>query len=319
MAFESQLTEFEGGGLAVGLSCTNLLADPICAAMFIQAWADTNSAGKLLNPPYFHSLPLRRPGNRKINHKPYTQLINHYKSCIHLEAKSPAKASNYATVSLAFPDDMVRACMTNAAKGWPCAASPFEALAALFWVCISNAKGVKEGLVDMSICLDVRKVLGLDKGFFGNCMVYGKVCGEEGLLEKRELPECSIAIGEVVRKMDIEGVMDLIEWLHGRSELGQSALSFKNNDDLICVNLDTMDPFSAVFEGGFGPMQVSYYVEPNWGEGQVVIFPWESTEGPLSRVVMVTLPEDEIAKLFEDALILQFSPTVLMGVHKFKH
>ncbi|KAL6215160.1 hypothetical protein ACLB2K_014591 [Fragaria x ananassa] len=160
------LTEFEDGGLAIGLSCTHLLADPTSATMFLKAWADASFPGKLLQPPFFHPLPPRRSGNKKPDHKPYTSLINHYKDSIKKSMQLPANKS-HTTVAFAFSNSMVRACIamaqpigaTNRSKP-----SPFEALAGLFWFCISKVKGIGNELINMSICMDVRTVLGLDKG-----------------------------------------------------------------------------------------------------------------------------------------------------------
>ncbi|THG19871.1 hypothetical protein TEA_014516 [Camellia sinensis var. sinensis] len=105
--------EFEGGGLAVGLSCIHRLIDPTCAAMFIKAWADITLGGKMLNPPLFHPLPLRRPINKKINHKPYTALIDHYKSS--LKKPIPIKTvPQHKTVTFSFTHEMVQSYMAMA-------------------------------------------------------------------------------------------------------------------------------------------------------------------------------------------------------------
>ncbi|XP_059639074.1 protein ECERIFERUM 26-like [Cornus florida] len=310
--FYLQLTEFEEGGLAIGLSCTHLLSDPICATMFIKAWADKTLGGNMVTPPLFHPLPPRRPGNRNINHQPYTHLITYYKS--YFDKPAPTINVPRSTVTLTFTSEMVQACMAMARN--PRAPdgstpSPFEALAALFWICIGNVKGMKSGLTNMSICLDMRKVLGLDKGFFGNCMVYNKVHGE--VLEGNQLSKASMAIREVVRKMDYDGVMDLIEWMERDDHLSPPLM---NGCDLICANLEGVDSYSAMFEDGFSPIRASYYIEPEIGEGQVLILPSSPLEGPYSRVVMVTLSKDEVVKLCENALILHFSPNISMGLNK---
>ncbi|XP_057960200.1 protein ECERIFERUM 26-like isoform X2 [Malania oleifera] len=314
--FYVQLTEFEEGGLAVGLSCSHLLADPVCATMFIKAWADTNLAAKMLSPPLFHPLPPRRPGNKNINHKPYIQLINYYKSSME-QKPVPVPASKCTTVTLAFAENMVQACMAMARAGNAndgSIPSPFEALAGLFWVCLSKGKGMGEGLINMSVGLDMRNMLGLDKGFFGNCMIYNKVHGRKCPLDKEGLPEAAKAIGKVVSKMDTEGIMDLLEWMWEHDSNDQCAPSMSNHD-LVCTNLETIDPYSAMFEEGVAPLRVSYYIEPMCREGHVFILP-SPGEGPLSRVVMVTLPEDEALRLCEDDFILHFSPTILMGVSR---
>ncbi|KAL6313077.1 hypothetical protein AAG906_006627 [Vitis piasezkii] len=259
--FYVQLTEFEEGGLAIGFSCTHLLADPICATMIIKAWADTSLLGEMPNPPLFHSsLPLIRPVN-SINHNPYTHLINHYKSS--LDNSTPVTNTKYTTIALLFTNPMVQA-------------------SGLFWTCISNVKGRREGLVNMSICLDMRKILGLDEGFFGNCMVYNAVHG--GI------------------SMDMK--YQKLLWLH---EDDRFSVLMGGCDHLICTNLEDVEPYSAMFEEGYAPVRVSYHIEPVSTEGQVLILPAPPEEGPLSRVVMVTLPENEVVKLCKDVLVLSFS------------
>ncbi|XP_041020612.1 protein ECERIFERUM 26 [Juglans microcarpa x Juglans regia] len=311
--FYVQVTEFEEGGLAIGLSCIHLLADPTCATMFIKAWADTTLPRKMLAPPFFDPLPPRRPGNRIPNHKPYTALIDHYNFSLH--NSNPSTDAKHTTITLAFSDHMVQACMdmtlsSSATPNKP-SPSPFEALAGLFWVCISKVKSLRNGLLNMSICLDARKVLGLHKAFFGNCMIYNKVHLDG--LEEHKLSQAARAIGEVVAKMDSEGIMDLIEWLEQNESLTPPLM---NSCDLICSNLEVVDIHSSEFIEKLRPIQVSYYVEPVFGIGQVLIFPALPGEGPLGRVAMVTLPEDEVIKLCEDELLMQFSPTILMGVNR---
>lgn len=173
-------------------------------------------------------------------------------------------------------------------------------------------KSLGFGLVNMSICLDARKVLGLHKAWFGNCMIYNKVHSDG--LEKHSMSQAARAIGEVVAKMDCEGIMELIEWLE---QIESSTPPLMNSCDLICANLEeVVDIYSTEFIEKFRPFQVSYYVEPVFGIGQVLIFPAPPGDGPLGRVAMVTLPEDEVIKLCEDELLLQFSPTILMGMNK---
>ncbi|PON57940.1 Transferase [Parasponia andersonii] len=316
--FYVQLTEFEDGGFAIGLSCLHLLADLTSATVFINSWAQTAFYGKML-ASYFHPLPPRKPSNKKAHHDipySYTPLINHYKSTTERSKSIPVVDTKYTTVSLAFADRMVRACLDEAqiidkTKKMGLGPSPFEALAGLFWVCISKAKGMTNGLLNMSVCLDMRNVLNLDKRFFGNCMVYNQV--HSGNLQGNDLSEAAKAIGEVVAKMDNEGVMDLIEWLQ---ENDHRDLPLMNGCDLVCASLGAVDPYLAVFGDGIRPIHASYYVEPVLGLGQVLILPGPPGEGPLSRVVMVTLPEDEIVKLCEDGLLLRFLPTILMGLNK---
>ncbi|KAL2318112.1 hypothetical protein Fmac_031988 [Flemingia macrophylla] len=299
--FYIQLTEFEEGGLAIGLSCTHLLADSTCATTFMKAWADISLGNKMITPPLFHPLPPPRPRNRNLNHHSHVELIHHYKSLI--EKPIALKDVRYTTISLGFSDHMVQACISMAQHNGPI--TPFEALAALFWVSLSKIKGLGNGLVDMSICLDVRKVLGLDYGFFGNCMLYNKVH-----VEGDKFSQAVNAIRDVVAKMDSEGIMDLIEWLENNDT---SSRTMMNGHDLVCASLEWVDPYLAVFQEWLKPIHVSQYVEPVLGEGQILILPGQQGEGPLSRVAMVTLTEEEAIKLCEDDVISQFSPSILMS------
>lgn len=59
---------------------------------------------------------------------------------------------------------------------------------------------MRDGLVNMSICMDMRKVLRSNKGFFGNCMVCNKV--HLGGFQKENFSQAASSISEVVAKMD---------------------------------------------------------------------------------------------------------------------
>lgn len=278
--------------------------------MFLKAWAETALGRPMTSPPLFHPLPPRRPSNIKQNHGHYNELINRYKNLTSLLPAVPQHVSN--TVTLEFSHQMVTACMTMH-KG---TLTPFEALAALFWVAISKVKGSKCGLINMSICLDMRKVLGLDKGFFGNCMIYNRVDCSISPLDHDELLvlEAGLAIKNVAKKMDNEGIMDLVEWLELNNH--QSPPPVMSGHDFICVNLENVEAYNLMFDHDEQnkPIRASYYVEPAVGEGQLIIFPsLESSEASLDRVVMVTLPGDETVKLCQEALVMKFCPTILYG------
>lgn len=154
-------------------------------------------------------------------------------------------------------------------------------------------------------------MLGLDKGFFGNCMVYNKVdLGKD--FDQKDISKPAFAIREVVRRMDYEGIMDLLEHLERNDDDVCSSYG-DHGDGLICVDMEGVEAYGCVFEEEIGkPVRVSYYVEPVVGEGHVVILPFSGGRDSYSRVVMVTLPGDEAVKLCEDALLMKFCPTILM-------
>lgn len=276
----------------------------------MNAWANTSLLHKMISPPIFHTLPSPSLRNKDTSHHTYTTLINHYNNShlskpINIPLITKPK---YTTITLGFSDEMVRACIAMAQTPNGPSPSPFEALAGLFWVCLSKIKGKKDNLLDLSICLDMRKTLGLNNEFFGNCMIYNKVNLDTEDKNKSLLPQAVRAIREVVSKMDSEGIMDLIEWLEDNDDVNCPTLM--NGCDLICASLEGVDPYLAMFEHGIKLMHVSYYIEPMVGEeGQVLIFLGPSHEGPLGRVAMVTLEENEAIKLCDDDLIAYFSPT----------
>ncbi|KAI3986329.1 hypothetical protein MKX01_002174 [Papaver californicum] len=312
--FYLQFTEFEEGGFAVGLSCTHLLADAMTATMFLKAWADTTLLRKIQSPPLFHPLALRKLcSSNTENHELYSDLINHYKSSIEgiCNPITASKGEEYSTITFAFSDDMVRKCIFEASSE----SSPFGALAALFWVCISKVKGTKVGVINMCVCLDMRNVLGLSKEFFGNCMVFNKVLGDIGVIEEEAgLTNAARAIQDAVGKMEEKGrIVDLIEWL--KKNTTSSHRSFKpiNGNDILCANWENLDPYSAEFDSGFKPVRASYHLGPVFGGGQVIILPSpKGSEASMGRVVMVTLLKDEAAELIEESLILNLSPNILM-------
>lgn len=304
----SQLTEFEDGGLAIGLSCSHLLSDAVCATMFIKAWADVTLRGKMTCPPLFHQLPAHRPGTASSNPEDtFTDLCGHCRTTTTRPATTPTIA--HRTITLAFSDRAVRLCMESARgdSGGP-GPSPFEAVAALIWAGVSRAKGLN-GLVGLTMGLDMRKVLGLADGFFGNCMVYSHIQPSHEVISASSAAE---AIRERMVKFEKERVKDLIGWLEHNdgTEPVQQMLAWS---DLLCVNLESIDPRWAIFEDGSSPIHTSYYIEPVCEGGQFLILPSLARDGPSSRAVMITLPGDQADRLLEDDLILSFAPTVLMG------
>uniref|UniRef100_A0A803N7U8 Uncharacterized protein n=2 Tax=Chenopodium quinoa TaxID=63459 RepID=A0A803N7U8_CHEQI len=297
--------------MAIGLSCSHLLADPFSATLLVKAWADRVLRGNIFIPPFFHPLPKIKLGLQKAHNQPNEHLINHYKSLI--EGPSPSKAHHSKTVALLFTDHMVQACMdltdlnglNNGSDP-----SPFAVLVGLLWVCISRVKGETNGLVDMSMGLDVRKVLELDQGYFGNCMIYTKVNGDDIGGDDQQL--ATQVIGEAIRKVNKEGIIDLIEWLDHYNNF--SPISSLDKGSLVFLNLETVDPYSAVFVEGYEPFKISYYNESAiLNKGKVLVLPSHPSEGKLSRLAIVTLPHNEAIELCEDKLLASFSPKIIMG------
>ncbi|CAI9088186.1 OLC1v1022445C1 [Oldenlandia corymbosa var. corymbosa] len=320
--FYIQITEFEEGGLAIGLSCTHLLSDPISAVMFMKSWAHMTVKGTMPSPLLYRPIKTLRKSDQTSHGHCHGNLSNglieHYKSTLRKPIAAGISEKKLTTVSLAFSDQMVRSCISAASSDVLLRPpTPFEALAGLFWTSISKIKGRREnGLIDMSVCLDMRKVLDLDENFFGNCMVYSKA-SSDGLGGTNELSEAVAGIEKVVDKMDAKTTMELIEWLEEATAKHISP-PLMNGLDLICANLEDVDTYSAIFCPNFKPILASFYIEPTAGEGSILVLPAPPDAGPFSRIVMITLAEDEAIELLKDESIQQFSPKVLMKMAEKK-
>lgn len=297
--FNYQVTEFEGGGFAVGLSCSHLLADPICATMFLKAWADTTLVQNITGPSIFHPRP--RPNN---------SLINYYKSSMEKPPPTLTTHAEHKTIALAFSNNAVRACIGMAQDGGPLndGPSPFAALAGLFWACISKVRrngNDEDGFVKMSICLNGRRGLKVGNDVFGNYMVCNAVEVDDWV--ERSVSTVVRAVVEVVTSMeDKENILELINSQHDDQ---WSTL----NSNLICMNLEELE--ETTFKSDNKLIRTSYYVEPVGKGGQILILPplQLSQKAQLSRVVVVTLQNDEVVKLLVNDLILSFHPKILFG------
>lgn len=302
-----QVTEFEEGGLAIGLSCTQLLADMVSATHFIKAWADITIRGKMMHPPIFHRFST--PQRSRLGDQRNSEFINHYYYYKVGKGKDLMMwdcHTKYSTISLAFRDSMVRSCISTAAWDGP-DPSPFEALSGLIWSAVSR---VREGLVGLTIGLDMRKVLGLDRAYFGNCMVYANILEGAREEEKTRLTAAAAkAIGEVIKsKMNRKGIID---WMEGNVDSNTTKLHH-----LLGLNLEHIYddyPVSSFGEALEGPICARYYVNSFCEKGSFLILPNMHGDGPLSRVVMLTLPQHDLFKICKDDLILSFTPTIGMG------
>ncbi|XP_042039937.1 protein ECERIFERUM 26-like [Salvia splendens] len=299
--FYVQITEFECGGLAIGLSCSHMLSDPTSATMLIKVWADTTLGGQTAPAPVFRPLPTPPQQAAAANTTTNPTSIDHYKSGTGGGGGGACTPPPTSTITLQFSQESVARCVAAAGPH----ATPFDALTALLWTRIRRIRGAGPEL-SLSICFDARSVLGLESGFFGSCMVFNKVAGA-GLSE--DVAGAATAIREA--GMDGDGVMEVIEWLERESEVRLDG----GNNDVVCVNLESVGVYGAVFEGDAAPLRAACYVEPVGGAGKVLIMP---AVEPGGRVAAVTLPEDEAKKLLEDTWVeLQgVVPVVVMGLPK---
>ncbi|RRT33346.1 hypothetical protein B296_00056428 [Ensete ventricosum] len=63
--FYIQVTQFQGDGYSIGISCSLLLADPLFLTRFLNSWAQTHTRMRLSKSPMFHLSYFQRPGRSR--------------------------------------------------------------------------------------------------------------------------------------------------------------------------------------------------------------------------------------------------------------
>ncbi|KAK2996938.1 hypothetical protein RJ639_026560 [Escallonia herrerae] len=312
------LNEFEGGGLAIGLSCPHMLADPTCATLFFKSWTETNRGEPVRHPPIYH-LPAanaRRSLSMGINSIKY--LGTKSKS-----AESPSEKMATATFRLSHA--IIKQCLAQIHDECP-DATPFDLLAALFWIRIMRLKMPRHDQKhSLSICLDVRKPVHgpIPYGYFGNALHFSLLSLDAELLDTAGLGHVAGEVHRHVADLHGEELLSGINWFESRKgEIGQYAQPFRMyGPELTCISMEHMitpkgstcelSMYEAAFEKGEKPVHVTYRVGNVEGEGLITVMP--SPEAGLARTVTVTLPEEQLAELCEDQAIMDLQPTMLLS------
>ncbi|RVW38079.1 Protein ECERIFERUM 26-like [Vitis vinifera] len=263
--FRIQINEFEGGGIAIGLSCTHLHADPTCATLLLKSWSEAHRREAIAHPPFFHSSALR--GRPVLN--TMTKSANYY------AAKSKAKPPSVkmAATTFRFSDSSIKQCLEEVHESCP-DATPFDLLAALFWTSLAPMKEE------------------IDNGRLGHVT---------GLVH------------EHVSSINEEECQSVIDWLESqKGEGGKFGAPFRMyGPELTCVSMEHMAiprGYAGMFKDA-KPVHIACHVGNVEGEGLIMVLP--SPEEGLARTVMVTLPEEQMAKLCKDQAILRLEPTVV--------
>ncbi|KAK6915428.1 hypothetical protein RJ641_020545 [Dillenia turbinata] len=314
-----KINEFEGGGVAIGLSCTHLNADPTSATLLLKSWSEVHRREAIAHAPFFHPPALRRRPNPNTD----TQSANYYATKSKL-VSSPTKMS---TVTFRFSSHMIKNCLSEVQNKCP-NATPFDLLAALFWLRIVLLKSKSYGdQCALSICIDFRKLMQapLPYGYFGNALHFSLLSTNAEDLEGGDLGHVAELVHSHVAGIEEEEFWSVIDWLDSRREGKKLAPPFRMyGPELTCVSMEHMNApkgptesasqplmYAVMFEKDEKPLHVSYHVGNVEGEGLIMVMP--SPEEGLGRTVMVTLPEEQTAKLCEDHDILRLKPTMLLS------
>ncbi|KAA8536995.1 hypothetical protein F0562_029473 [Nyssa sinensis] len=322
--FRIQINDFEGGGVAIGLSCTHMHADPTCATTLIKSWAEVHQGVPLAHPPL--TLPLAP--RRCLSPNTDTKSIKYYAT----KSKAETVSVKMATATFSFPDSAIKQRLIEVHEKCP-DANPFDFLAALFWMRVVRLKEpTHDHTSSLSICTDFRKLMDapLPYGYFGNALHFSLLSLDSEILDNGRLGHVVEMVHNHVAGLAEEEFWSAIDGLESqKEEMGQYAAPFRMyGPELTCVNMEHMIiptganesssyqslMYAAMFKKDEKPFHVTYHVGNVEGEGLILVVP--SPEKGLSRRVTVTLPEEQIAKLCEDQALLDLEPTMLISGRK---
>ncbi|XP_022946067.1 protein ECERIFERUM 26-like [Cucurbita moschata] len=314
--FRIQINEFEGGGVAIGVSFTHLTADPTSATFLLKAWADAHR-GEPVSPPIF-----TRPSIGDGEQIPNTAM----KSTSFYANKSktwpqnqPASTTKMASATFKFSNSTINQWLSKTEHHCP-NATPFDLLAALFWKQVLQIKGLSQNELNhsLSICTDLRTSFQSSQRFyFGNALLFSELSVSSKDMEQWDLGEIVGLIHSHLEKLDGEDeIRTAMEWLESRKEKGgKYAAPFKMyGPELTCVSMEHMGvklSYATKFVRNSKAVHVSYNVGNCEGDGLIVVM--ASNEEGVARNVMVMLPEREMAELCKDEAVLRFNPTVILG------
>ncbi|KAL3573659.1 hypothetical protein D5086_024272 [Populus alba] len=311
--FRIQVNEFEGGGVAFGLSCTHMNADPTSITILFKSWIESHRQEPIEHPPLFKSTTLHHQQAPNTSTKP----DNYYAT----KGNAETPSVKMVTATFKFSDSAIKKWLDEVRD--QCAkATPFDLLAALFWTRVAHLKAPKnDNKHSLSICLDFRRLVQppIPLGYFGNALHFSLLTLDEEEMDYGKLGHVVELVHRHVSDVGEEEVWSVVDWFESQKEEGgKYAQPFRMyGPELTCVSMEHMIlghkslMFSASFKSDEKPVHVACHVGNVRGEGLIVVLP--SVEEGLARTVMVTLPEEEMPKLCEDQAIQCLQPTLLIG------
>ncbi|ESQ32301.1 hypothetical protein EUTSA_v10004237mg [Eutrema salsugineum] len=293
--FRLQINEFEGGGVAIGLSCPHRQADPTTLTILLKSWTEAQRRQCIVHPPSFTPLPssLTDTDAVKSDREPFPKPIT-----------GPVSTKT-ATATFRFSESAFKTCLDEySIEGVFPKASPFDVFAALFWTRVALVKRMCDRVC---ICVDFRRLLPnpLPYGFFGNALNFSSL--EMTGVVVRGIGHVARSINEHVKSLDVEKIRSDLKRAGSQGQMYGRDLTIVNMEHMIVEGEPLM--YEAVFEDGVKPVHVSYRIGNHGGEGMITVMP--SPEKGFGRTVAVTLPEEEMSKLLADQEILRLEPKIM--------
>ncbi|KAK3200623.1 hypothetical protein Dsin_024038 [Dipteronia sinensis] len=316
--FRVQINDFEGGGVAIGMSCNHMNADPTSLTLLLKSWTEVHRHQPIAYPPSFF-LPAAPLGSGLVP-------VNHTKSTSYLVDKSQAAAVqapsvNMASATFKFSDSIIKQCLSEIHDKSPCA-TPFDFLAALFWTRVVNPKKpIHDHIHSLSVCVDFRRLLQepLPYGYFGNALHFSLLSVNAEEMECGGLGHTAELVHRHLSGLKEDEFWSAIHSLESQKNEGSGKYAppcTMYGPKLTCVSMEHMIVghqsmiYSAIFDS-VKPVHVSCQVGNMAGEGLILVMP--SAEEGLARTVMVTLPEEEMDTLCKDQAILCLEPKLLFS------
>ncbi|KAM5585080.1 hypothetical protein ABKV19_004465 [Rosa sericea] len=277
--YRIQINEFEGGGVAIGLSCSHMQADPTCATLLIKSWAETHRREPIVHQPSFDDLS-NSPFTRGLNiHNTNTKSSRAYYEAKSMAAQTPLVLKKMGTATFKFSNEVIKQSLLAIHQTCP-VATPFDLLAALFWARIALLKHPKsESNHSLSICVDFRKKLPLSYGHYGNALHFSLLSLPD-VEEKEDFGDVAEAVHRHVSSQGEGEFWSALDWFESRKEEGgQFGAPFRMyGPELTCMSMEHMVDFpgitgnkplmyTAVFDKENRPVHVSYHVGNVEGEG----------------------------------------------------
>ncbi|KAK3149371.1 hypothetical protein QOZ80_3AG0216510 [Eleusine coracana subsp. coracana] len=297
--FYVQLTEFADKSYALGLSCTHIHNDPTAAALFFHAWAAAHRRTSSPYPPFLHAPALAVSPPPPSSTPPPPLLAAKSNS-----QPTNAAAANMSSATFHFPASAMRELLSSLDTG----ATPFAALAALFWLRIVTPANTNAGERELTLALDFRKRMHapLPTGYYGSAVHFARARADLAA----GLAAAAAAVDRHVAGAQEDELWAALEWLHARQQRGDEPFQMYG-PELTCLALDHVPLYGAEFELGTRPARVACRVGGAHGEGLVIVMP--AAEDGEARDVVVTLPVETTVRVCRDEEVLRYGAKVVFG------
>lgn len=294
--FRLQINEFEGGGVAIGLSCPHMHADATTLTVLLKSWTEAQRRQCITHPPSFSPLPynLTETDAVKSDRDSFSKPI------------AGTVSTKTTTATFRFSGSAFTRCVKeHSIHEISPKATPFDVFAALFWTRVALVKNKSDRVC---VCVDFRRLLPnpLPYGFFGNALNFSSL--EMANVVDMEVGHVARLINEHVAGLNVEKIRSGLKRAGSQRKMYGTDLTIVNMEHMIVNGEPLM--YETVFEEGVKPMHVSYRIGNKGGEGVITVIP--STEKGFGRTVAVTLPEEEMSKLLSDQEILRLEPEIIL-------